>query len=96
LGAKLFFAKRIEMFPEKPDTKKLYDAMVAKYGSPDYSGRDMWRVHAAWGKPMGMSRRLIFEVKISGPVKSMFPMTLTLEDPRMESDNHKLANTHPF
>lgn len=94
LGGKLYFIQRLEFFPEKPDTKKLYDDLVKVYGTPDYSGRDMWRVHSSWGKPVGNSKHLIFEVRISG--QGMLPMTVTLQDPMLGSENQKLAHKHPL
>jgi hypothetical protein len=92
LGGKLYFIQRLEYFPEKPDTAKLYADLMKKYGEPDYSGRDMWRVHAAWGKPVGNSKHLIFEVRIAGT--GMLPMTITLQDPMLGSENQKLALKH--
>lgn len=94
LGGKLYFIQRLEFFPEKPDTKKLYDDLVKIYGTPDYSGRDMWRVHASWGKPIGNQKHLIFEVRIAG--QGMLPMTVTLQDPMLGSENQKLALKHPL
>ena len=94
LGGKLYFIQRLEFFPEKPDTKKLYDELVKIYGTPDYSGRDIWRVHASWGKPIGNSKHLIFEVRIAG--QGMLPMTITLQDPMLGSENQKLAHKHPL
>ncbi|MBF0291524.1 MAG: hypothetical protein HQK86_05140 [Nitrospinae bacterium] len=94
LGGKLYFIQRLEFFPEKPDTKKLYDDLVKIYGTPDYSGRDIWRVHASWGKPVGNSKHLIFEVRIAG--QGMLPMTVTLQDPMLGSENQKLALKHPL
>lgn len=92
LGGKLYFIQRLEFFPEKPDTQKLYSDLVKRYGEPDYSGRDMWRVHSSWGKPVGNQKHLIFEVRISGA--GMLPMTLTLQDPMLGSENQKLAVKH--
>lgn len=94
LGGRLYFIQRLEFFPEKPDTRKLYDGLMKKYGTPDYSGRDMWRVHASWGKPVGNAKHLIFEVRIAG--RGMLPMTITLQDPMLGSENQKLAVKHPL
>lgn len=90
LGSKLYFIQMVEYFSEKPDTKKLYDDLVKKYGEPDYSGRDMWRVHASWGKPVGNDKHLIFEVRIAGA--GMLPMTITLQDPMLGSENNRMAS----
>jgi hypothetical protein len=92
LGGKLYFIQRLEFFPEKPDTQKIYADLMKQYGEPDYSGRDMWRVHAAWGKPVGNAKHLIFEVRISGT--GMLPMTITLQDPMQGAENQKLAVKH--
>lgn len=94
LGGRLYFIQRVEYFPEKPDTRKLYSDLVKQYGEPDYSGRDIWRVHSSWGKPVGNEKHLIFEVRIAGT--GMLPMTLTLQDPMLGSENQKLAAKHPL
>jgi hypothetical protein len=92
LGSRLYFIQRLEYFSEPPDTRKLYAGLMKRYGEPDYSGRDMWRVHASWGKPVGNAKHLIFEARIAGT--GMLPMTITLQDPMLGSENQKMAVKH--
>ncbi|MBI4665065.1 MAG: hypothetical protein HY751_01510 [Nitrospinae bacterium] len=85
-GSLLYYIEKREIFKDPPDPFMIFQKLVQKYGRPDYSGRDMWRAHAVWGKPVGKIRRLQFELTIAGKGDS-FPFILFLYDPITEARN---------
>lgn len=78
-GSELFFIVKYRVFKTKPDSYPIFMALTRKYGTPDYSGRDMWNIQACWGKCYGKHMRLHWSLKIAG-IKSGFPMNITLMD----------------
>ena len=85
-GAWLFFIVKYDMYRKTPDPYPIFTALTRKYGMPDYSGRDMWNIHACWGKCFGNHKQLKFTLKIAG-IKGGFPLNVTLQDPGEDSIN---------
>lgn len=90
LGYSLFYIQKVRLYPSKQDSYQIFSRFLKKYGKPDYSGRQMFHIHACWGRCYGQTRRLEFRMKISGVANRPFPMTLTLSDPTIEQKNRRL------
>lgn len=92
---RLFHILRYRVFKGSPDPYPLFMALVKKYGYPDYTGRDMWRIKACWGKCYGEHKKLEFTLKIAG-IKDGFPMNVGLIDPAMEETEWAFVNWDPL
>jgi hypothetical protein len=90
LGYSLFNIQKVRFYPSKQNTFPIFSKYIKKYGTPDYSGRQMFHIQACWGRCYGKNRRLEFRMKISGVANQPFPMTLTLSDPKIEGENRRL------
>lgn len=90
LDKALFTIQYTKIYEDAPDPKPIYMSYVDRYGRPDFSGREMFHVHSCWGKCFGEHPKMEFRLKISSPVKSVYPMTLILSDPGIDLKNRHL------
>ncbi len=90
LGQKLFNIRLTEIYASKRDPYPIFEKFKAKYGMPDYAGRQMFHIQACWGKCFGKHKKLEFRIKVGGMVGKPFPMSLTLSDGELEKKNRRL------
>jgi len=90
LGQRLFNIRLTEVYASKRDPYPIFEKFKAKYGTPDYGGRQMFHIQACWGKCFGKHQKLEFRIKIGGMAGKPFPMSLTLSDGELESKNRRL------
>lgn len=92
LGKRLFRVQLVRMYPTRQDPIPIFESYVARYGTPDYSGRQMMSVQACWGKCFGAHPKLEFRMKIMNAADRPYPMTLTLSDEEVEAANRREFN----
>ena len=92
LGKRLFRVQLVRMYPTRQDPIPIFESYIARYGAPDYSGRQMMSVQACWGKCFGAHPKLEFRMKVMNLADRPYPMTLTLSDEEVEADNRSEFN----
>ncbi len=89
LGKELFRIEQVKSYTDLPDPVALLKALVAVYGPPSQTGRDMTTTHSCWGRCYGEHPRLLYQLKIFNMVKGPYPSSLLLRDPAIENSNRE-------